>query len=333
MENYKEYKKDFSKLGLAYVIGTIIIIAVQSIVSFAAARWKPEWLRDSNMYLLLAVVPMYLIGMPILIALVNTLPGKAPEKHKMKLGHFCLALIMCFAIMYGSNIIGSILVAIIGMIKDSAVDNVVVDIASNANMGLTFVYMVLMAPVLEEFVFRKLIVDRTVKYGQGAAIVMSGLMFGLFHGNLSQFVYATALGMFLAFLYVKTGDLKITIGIHMVVNFMGAIVSVLVLKLIHYDELLWYTEHLDTQAQMDALMDFIMENAVGWLVYFAYAFMIFALLITGIILLIVFRKRFALAPGEVVLPKGKRFSTMFINVGMILYCVIWIGQIILQLII
>lgn len=332
MENYKEYKKDFSRLGLAFVIGTIIITAAQTIVALVAAKVKPEWLDDPNMYLVLAVVPMYLIGMPILIALVNTLPGKAPEKHKMKPAHFGVAFIMCFAIMYVSNIIGSILVFIIGMIKRAAVGNTVVDIASGANMALTFVYMVVMAPILEEFVFRKLIVDRTAKYGQGVAIVMSGLMFGLFHGNLSQFAYATTLGMFFAFLYVKTGDLKITIGLHMLVNFLGAIVSVLILKLIKYDELLMYSQNMDSTAEAEMFMHFILENILGWLVYFGYILMILALLITGVVLLIVFRKRFALQPGEVVLPKGKRFSTMFLNVGMILYCVIWIGMIIVQLI-
>ena len=57
-------------------------------------------------------------------------------------------------------------------------------------MIVTFLYMVICAPILEEYIFRKLIVDRTVKYGQGVAVVLSGLMFGLFHGNLNQFAYA-----------------------------------------------------------------------------------------------------------------------------------------------
>ena len=59
--------------------------------------------------------------------------------------------------------------------------------ATESNMMVTFLYMVICAPILEEYIFRKLIVDRTVKYGQGVAIVLSGLMFGLFHGNLNQF--------------------------------------------------------------------------------------------------------------------------------------------------
>lgn len=332
MENYKEYKKDFSRLGMRYVIGTIIITAAQAIVSAIVAKLRPEWLDNANAVLLLAALPMYLIGMPILVALVNRLPGKTPEKHHMKPGHFVVAFIMCIAIMYSSNLIGTFIVMIVGMLKGNAVDNVVLDIATSANMGITFVYMVILAPILEEFIFRKLIVDKTLKYGQGVAIVMSGVMFGLFHGNLSQFVYAATMGMFLAFLYVKTGNLKITIGIHMIVNFMGAIVSVLILDLIHYDELMELTMNASAQEQNALIMNYVMNNLAGWIVYLLYAFMMLALLVTGIILLIVFRKRFVLEPGEVVLPKGKRFSTMFLNVGMVLYCIIWIGTIIAQLV-
>ena len=71
--------------------------------------------------------------------------------------------------------------------------------------------------------------------------MVSGLMFGLFHGNLNQFVYAFVLGLFLAFLYVKTGNLKITIALHMMINFVGGIVSSWLMRMIdltEYEELM-----------------------------------------------------------------------------------------------
>ena len=64
------------------------------------------------------------------------------------------------------------------------------------------------------------------------------------------------------------------------------------------------------------------------MIYFC---MIIAMVIAGIVLFIVFRKRFVMNPGEVQIPKGKRFRTVFLNIGMILYCVFWIVEIILQL--
>lgn len=151
-------------------------------------------------------------------------------------------------------------------------------------------------------------------------------MFGLFHGNLNQFAYAMLLGMFLAFLYVKTGNLKITIGLHMCINFMGAVVSVLLLKAIHLDE---YQEIVMNGGDAQAVMDFMMAYLPGWIGYMVYVLFILAVVITGIVLFIVFRKRFALDPGQI--PKGQRFKTVICNPGMLCYCIFWIVMILLQM--
>ena len=198
--------------------------------------------------------------------------------------------------------------------------------ATGSNMIVTFLYMVICAPILEEYIFRKLIVDRTVKYGQGVAVVLSGLMFGLFHGNLNQFAYAFLLGMFLAFLYVKTGELKVTIGLHMCINFMGAVVSVLLLKAIHLEE---YQEVIMNGADSQAVMDYMMKYLPGWIGYMIYVLFILAVLVTGIVLFIVYRKKLKLELGQIA--KGRRFKTVIGNPGMICYCVFWIAMIIIQM--
>ncbi len=322
----KSIKKNLSSLGLRFLIGTLVIYAVQLGVMAIVGAVKPEWLENTTMCLILTVMPMYLIGMPVLIALVKRMPGEAPEKRKMTAGQFVLALIMCFALMYCGNLVGTLITATVGVLKGSAVDNAVMIYATESNMLVTFIYMVLCAPVLEEYVFRKLIVDRTVKYGQGVAIVLSGLMFGLFHGNLNQFAYAFLLGMFLAFLYVKTGNLKITIGMHMCVNFMGAVVSVLMLKAIHLDE---YQEIVMNGGDTQAIMDFMMANLPGWIAYMIYVLFILAVFVTGIVLFIIFRKKFVVKPGQI--PKGMKFRTVICNPGMLAYCVFWIVMILLQM--
>ena len=182
----KSMKKSFSSLGWRFLIGTLIIYAVQIAVVAVVGQVKPEWLENTTINLILAVLPLYLIGMPILIALVKRMPGEAPAKKSMKPGQFIVALIMCYALMYCGNLVGTLITTVVGALKGSEVDNALMVYATESNMMVTFLYMVICAPILEEYIFRKLIVDRTVKYGQGVAIVLSGLMFGLFHGNLNQ---------------------------------------------------------------------------------------------------------------------------------------------------
>lgn len=328
-QTIKDARKRFSLLGGMFLVGTIIIYAIQIIVSLVVQRMKPEWLWDGNMSLLLSVLPMYLVGMPLLILLVKIIPADKVERHRMKAGQFVVSAIMCYAIVYVSNLVGIVFTSVIGVLKGSAVQNQLQDITESVSIWMILIYMVICAPIIEEYVFRKLIVDRTVRYGQGIAVVMSGLMFGLFHGNMNQFVYAFTLGMFLAFLYVKTGNLKITIALHMMINFMGGLVTTGLLKLIDIDE------YMDVIVRMDrqAVMSYVLHHLAGWLLYIGYVCFIIGVTIAGIVLFIVClaKKKFVFGRGAVMLPRGKKFSTVILNVGMILYSIFWIAMIVWQL--
>ena len=289
----KSMKKSFSSLGFRFLIGTLVIYAVQMGVMTIVGAVKPEWLQDTTISLILAVLPLYLVGMPVLIAVVKRMPGEAPAKKSITPGQFVLALIMCFALMYCGNLVGTLITTVVGALKGSAVDNALMTYATGSNMIVTFLYMVICAPILEEYIFRKLIVDRTVKYGQGVAVVLSGLM---------------------------------TIGLHMCINFMGAVVSVLLLKAIHLEE---YQEVIMNGADSQAVMNYMMKYLPGWIGYMIYVLFILAVLVTGIVLFIVYRKKLKLEPGQIA--KGRRFKTVIGNPGMICYCVFWIAMIIIQM--
>jgi len=328
-EDPKVSRKHFSRMGWSYFIGAVVIYAAQLITMWLINYLKPEWMLDSNIYMLSSIIPMYLIGMPILILLVKRIPGAAVNKRRMKTGSFLIAVIMCFALVYLSNILGNIVTMIISLLKGGLVQNEVFNVTSNVSMWVIFFYMVLCAPLMEEYVFRKLIVDRTVRYGQGVAVVLSGLMFGLFHGNLNQFAYAFTLGVFLAFLYVKTGNLKITIALHMMINFVGGMVTTWLTRIVDMDEYMQIMLGGDQQAAMN----YMLEHMTGWILYVVFIGFVLCVIIAGGILWIVslVKKKFTLAKGVVSIPKGKRFSTVILNVGMIFYSIFWIGMIILQL--
>ena len=67
-EPLKVTRKHFSKLGGMFVLGTVIIYAVQLIPAALVQIFRPEWLQDANVSLSLSMLPMYLIGMPALNA-------------------------------------------------------------------------------------------------------------------------------------------------------------------------------------------------------------------------------------------------------------------------
>lgn len=326
-DTIKQARGSFSKFGGFFMLGTLVIFAVQLLPAFILQIVKPEWMNNGDIALLVTIIPMYVLGMPFLIWLLKKLPAQTPQRHVMSAGQFGVSFLMCYAIMFCCNLLGNIVTMVIGLLKGGAVQNTILDVATSSNMVITFVYMVICAPVFEEYIFRKLIIDSTMRYGQGVAILLSGLMFGLFHGNLNQFVYAFGLGLFLAFLYVRTGSLKISIALHMIINFLGGIVGVLILQLIDMQGLTEALASGDTQV----LMEYYSSHLAGWVVYGVYAILILAAVITGVVLLIVFRKRFTLPGNERVIPRGRGFSTVILNPGMAVYCLFWLAMILLQL--
>lgn len=77
----------------------------------------------------------------------------------------------------------------------------------------------MISPLAEEVVFRGVIYNRLRRfYGPLIGIVVSGIFFGAFHGNLVQGVYGACLGMLMAYLYEKSGRFYIPILFHAVAN-------------------------------------------------------------------------------------------------------------------
>ena len=75
------------------------------------------------------------------------------------------------------------------------------------------------APVSEELLFRGLLFSRMKDWIKPwLAVVFSAAFFGLYHGNVVQFIYAFLMGILFAVIYHRTGVLRTTIVAHMVAN-------------------------------------------------------------------------------------------------------------------
>lgn len=317
-------KKHFSKLGLMFFIGTLLIYGIQYGASAIANMINPELMSDTASALLITMLPMYLIAIPLTALLLRTVPASHIASKKMSVGQWLIAFLICYGAMYLSNLLGTFLTQFIGVLKGSPVSNTMLEVATSSNLPVNFFIMVICAPIAEELIFRKMLVDRTAAYGEGTAVLFSGLMFGLFHGNLNQFAYAFTLGICFAFIYVKTGKIIYTILLHMAINFFGSILSVFMLQFVGPD-------FLEALNDPTLLMPYIMTNMSKVIVYFIYAFILLGISFAGIILFIVNAKKFRLLPGEITIPKGKRFSTTILNIGMGLFFLFWIAMIVIQL--
>lgn len=77
----------------------------------------------------------------------------------------------------------------------------------------------IIAPIAEEMIFRWLIYLRLRDYfNKWTAIIISSLIFGIYHANLVQGVYAFILGVIFAYVFETTGSLWGSILLHMGAN-------------------------------------------------------------------------------------------------------------------
>lgn len=88
--------------------------------------------------------------------------------------------------------------------------------------------VVLVAPVVEEFIFRGLIMTRLARAMPGRlAAALSAAVFGACHGHPVWFAYAFALGVVFGLMDLRLGSIWPSILAHMVFNAIGQVFSLL----------------------------------------------------------------------------------------------------------
>jgi len=88
------------------------------------------------------------------------------------------------------------------------------------------VYIIILAPIVEELVFRGLVMrlcGLTVPFA--VANIWQAILFGIYHMNPVQGIYAFCMGLFLGFVAWKGGGIRYSIFLHIVFNFLPYILN------------------------------------------------------------------------------------------------------------
>lgn len=99
--------------------------------------------------------------------------------------------------------------SILGEIKDAS---------SNSSTVSMLLYASFIGPVSEEIIFRGFVMRGFEKYGARYAVVMSAVIFGLFHGNMIQSIFAGLVGLILGYTAMKY-SIKWAVLLHIINNF------------------------------------------------------------------------------------------------------------------
>lgn len=310
-------KQTFNRIGWALCAAVGCLTAVQIALSAVAGVIGLNTTDSEGIGLLgwlITFLPVYLCAIPLGYCVLRGVPADGREGTPLGGKNFFVFLLMCFPLMYAGNIIGTLLSA---LLTGGAAKNPLLGIAFDGS-PLKLLMTVVLAPLFEEWFFRKQIVDRTVRYGEKTAILLSAVVFALFHGNLYQLFYAFGLGLLFAYVYVRTRRLRYSVLLHMIINFMGMVVGPLVVSMVDMEAL----EQMQSGALDETALMAVLPG-VGALAL--YGLFIIGLSIAGLVLLILRAKRLVFLPAEEELPKEGRVQTVYANAGMILYALLCIG--------
>ena len=377
-EDKKNKKKYFASPMWKLVLALVVIFAVQLIfiipesiiVGLISGIKRPtnDFMRFlirinekgivnsfHSRYTLISLVLSDLAGLGFykLITLKNEIT--APEKKKIKFGYLVVMYFICFGFGGVGSIVGNLtdllimspvyIVKVLGSLTGgllSGSNNVVQSvIAADNSWAYIFIEILIVGiivPIVEELIFRKMLINRLSKFGYAPAVLLSALAFAIFHGNFQQFFYALLLGIMFGYVYAYSGKIRYSVLLHMGYNLYAAAVFPFVMKFIPsqmIERLQFYTEKFESSMNFERYMNqigfLIKKFPIGTLaiVATAIAYLVYLLFILiGIIMFIIFIKkglntRKSLFLGE----KGIKGMAM-LNYGTIIFLVFGTGFII-----
>lgn len=308
-------------------LGFFVLMTVSQIAAFVAQlvllRFSPATLRTTWFQWTVTIISLYVIAAPLAFLVLRTVPAEPPTRRRMSAKTFFIFLSMAFALLIVGSLVGQTVNNVIGRFFGEQ-ESGITEAIENSDLWLSCLYSLVIAPIFEELFFRKLLVDRLRFLGDWAVVLLSGITFGLFHGNIEQFFYAALLGTLLALIYQKTGNILYTILVHSVINFFGGILPTVVDRLLPFN--------LADAATTEGLMDILRAHPAAFAARLLVAYLPYIFALIGVVFFCLYFRRMTRDMAPCPLPRGERAAPIVGNVGSILYLVVCVGSMILVIV-
>lgn len=231
-----EKKQGFKKVCLRLGIMMIVVFVSRAAASVILSLLYPYLLQlDPNIaYVIESVISfVFLYIVPISAAIPLLKPEKMCSRVYKKPQYFGSAMAM-FPAFYGLAIFTNLITIVISSFFQSTdlneSFNTVNELAPDGVVSaiVLFVQLAVIAPIFEEFWFRGIVMESLRPYGNGFAIFVSALLFGLTHANFGQLFYTTVIGICLGYIAISTKSLIPTTIMHAILNSISGIMLILI---------------------------------------------------------------------------------------------------------
>lgn len=212
-------------LGLYLLLMNLVMVGYQLVVE------KSGILNESNTELLYYIgnaMSVYVVGIVTLKLLFRKIERVVPtEKSDFKFGKILYLIMITIGLGIGCTFITNVVKLLIEQISDISIGNRVADMLQKSSPAIMIFFVAILAPICEEVIFRGIFLSRLRAYGDKTAIIYTAILFGLFHTNFMQIPMAIAIGLVLGYAVVKTNKLRYSIILHMVMNLISSILTIL----------------------------------------------------------------------------------------------------------
>lgn len=315
----KSHKKVFSRLSLSLLAFLGVVELLVFIAAYIINVLNPSLLDSNNFQIILSSVLQYCIGFPIMYLIIRKMPRQKPSVQKLGAGKILQYMIVGIFVMYVGNYVSQFLMTNIESFLGHEVQNDISSLLSGTDMILSIIFVGIIGPIVEELMFRKLLIDRITPYGNVIAILFPSLLFGLFHGNLYQFFYAFALGAIFSYIYIKTGKILYSTLLHIFINLFCGVLPAAIMSMIDQNAF----EEALTEG-MGAYYAFIAQNILPFILMMLYEIAMFAMIIAGLVILIRNFKKIRFEKGSVRFPKGRSGDVIFFNAGTVAFITVFL---------
>lgn len=223
----------FNVIGIALLYGISAIFA-GSISADAVHDTKIKLLSNPMLYLAFA------IGVPIFSETVVILLGKKLLGVKFKQlftleGFNGAGVVKTATVSLGLQtatvIIVAVLVALLQALGGEMVQpDFTVENSTILSDILLYSYVCLLGPVLEELLYRGILLQSLRKYNERFAIVISAMIFGMMHENPTQCILGMLVGIPLAIITIKSGSILPAIFTHIIVNTSNVVFALMLMS-------------------------------------------------------------------------------------------------------
>ena len=229
-----DFRTACKKAGLALIVifaARCVADAVTALIGALMADCDAQ--ITSSVQALANILILYVLAIAVTSKLLGYHFDGSLYKKPKRLGK----AISWFVPMYGAGQAANIAVMAISFFivqNRSAVEDTLTPIVSSGTgrgawyLAFLFIQMAVLAPVFEEYWFRGVIQSSLAPYGNGFAILVSSLCFGMAHGNIHQFCYTVIVGICLGYVRYATGSLVPTMIMHAIFNSIAGIAIVAV---------------------------------------------------------------------------------------------------------